>query len=300
MKNLQRTLESLNHLSVFEASARLGSFTLAAAELGISQPAVSQSVRRLEAAIGIKLFKRNHRIISLTNEGQVLKDDVSQSLNRISATIEMLQRQGKSKHVTLLVSSAFAHYWMVPRLQNFHKINPDIDLRMQQTDMDIDLSEGGISLAVRRGNGQWRGYESELLADESIRVLASPKWIAENPPITTLDDLKSAQLITLEEPHRDRPKWEDFFAAFGARYTDKGTGLRLNDYTLVLQAALAGEGVAFGWGHVTRHLIATGQLTPIDDWCWKTGLGFYLVWSQNAVLTTDAIATKDWIISVKG
>lgn len=297
MKNLHRTIGSLNTLSAFEASARLKSFTKAAEELGISQPAISQAIRRLEAAIGLRLFHRHHRIITLTNAGMTLQNVVFQGFSQIETVIEQLQQLGKSKHVTLSVSSAFAHYWLVPRLQEFRASNPQIDLRVQQTEMDLDLAQEGISLAVWRGSGRWRGYQSALLAPESVSVLASPAWVEKNPPISSLEELKTLPLITLEEPHRYRPTWADFFAAFGTQYRDDGRGLRLNDYALVLQAGLAGEGVIFGWEHVTRGLVEAGLLVRIGDWKWVSGAGFYLVWADSGVLGNDAIATRDWMIS---
>ncbi|PCH66271.1 MAG: transcriptional regulator [Rhodobacteraceae bacterium] len=297
MLKLHHSLQSLNHLAAFEASARLCSFTKAAEELGVSQPAISQSIRRLEAAIGIQLFRRNHRIISLTDAGAALKDDVTQGLERIEHSIKLLQQRSQGQHVTLSVSSAFAHYWLVPRLQDFRATHPEIDLRMQQTDMDLDLAQEGISLAVWRGTGRWRGYESILLAHESISALASPAWIARNPRIDTLEQLKKCRLITLEEPHRYRPEWKDFFAAFGQAYTDDGTGLRLNDYALVLQAALAGEGVVFGWNHVAQSLVDAGLLVQIGNWTWHSGAGFYLVWSEHSTLSANALITRSWMIS---
>jgi len=297
MKNFQYLLLSLNHLAAFEASARLLSFTKAAEELGVSQPAVSQSIRRLEAAIGIKLFKRNHRIISLTDAGEVLKVDVFQGLEQIERSIKQLQSRSKGKHVTLTVSSAFAHYWLVPRLQDFRENHPHIDLRMQQTDLDLDLAQEGISLALWRGDGNWRGYESSLLAAESISALASPAWLAKNGPVDSLEALKKCRLITLEEPHRYRPQWKDFFAAFGESYSDDGAGLRLNDYALVLQAGLAGEGVVFGWHHITQQLVDAGLLVQIGDWRWNSDAGFYLVWSENIEFDQDAVTTRAWIMS---
>jgi len=297
MHNLQRKIESLNHLATFEASARLLSFTKAAEALGVSQPAVSQSIRRFEAAIGIKLFKRNHRIIALTDAGATLAADVSKGLAQIEQAIVQLQQRSQGAHVTLSVSSAFAHYWMVPRLQNFRTAHPEIDLRMQQTDMDLDLAQEGISLAVWRGNGRWRGYESALIAEENISAYASPAWLARNGPVASLDALKSCRLITLEEPHRYRPNWKDFFAAQNVRYTDDGSGLRLNDYALVLQAGLAGQGVVFGWQHITQSLVDAGLLVQIGNWRWQSGAGFHLVWAKHTPLSGHASNTRDWLVS---
>lgn len=297
MRELLKSIESLNHLSAFEASARLGSFTNAAKELGVTQPAISQSVRKLENAIGTKLFHRRHRIITLTDAGEMLKNDVSQGFERILTTVKYLQNQRKGSHVTLSVSTAFANYWVVPRLQNFHELHPHIDLRVQTTDKDLDLAQEGISLGVWCGNGGWNGYTSTLIAKESLMAVASPSWIAKNPAITDLDALKAAQLINLEEPYRDRPTWTDFFRNFGIKYQDIGQGLRLNDYALVLQAVMAGEGISLGWEHVTRRLINAGLLAQINSWTWNSGKGFYLVWSDSTDLSDDAKSVRDWIIS---
>jgi DNA-binding transcriptional LysR family regulator len=296
MQKLIRSIESLNHLSAFEASARLCSFTMAAKELGVSQPAISQSVRKLEDAIGTKLFHRRHRIITLTDAGEMLKNDVSQGLGRIFTTIEYLRNQRRGNHVTLSVSTAFANYWMVPRLQDFHKKHDDVDLRVQTTDMDLDLAQEGISLAVWRGNGTWAGYKSALIAKESLMAVASPAWQATHGQFDDIEALKASQLINLEEPHRVRPTWADFFSHFGVKYRDLGHGLRLNDYALVLHAVLAGEGVSLGWEHVTQRMIDAGLLVQLGPWAWETGAGFYLVWSDNAELSEDAKSVRDWIL----
>jgi DNA-binding transcriptional LysR family regulator len=295
MQKLIRSIESLNHLSAFEASARLNSFTMAAKELGVSQPAISQSVRKLEDAIGTKLFHRRHRIITLTDAGEMLKNDVSQGLGRIFTTIEYLRNQRRGRHVTLSVSTAFANYWMVPRLQDFHKKHPDIDLRMQTTDKDLDLAQEGISLAVWRGDGEWAGYGSALIAKESLMAVSSPAWLKKHGAIRDIEALKSAQLINLEEPYRARPTWADFFQQYGMKYRDLGQGLRLNDYVLVLHAVMAGEGISLGWEHVTRRMIGAGLLAQVGPWSWDTGAGFYLVWSDTAELSDDAKAVRDWI-----
>ncbi len=296
MQKLIRSIESLKHLSAFEASARLCSFTLAAKELGVSQPAISQSVRKLEDAIGTKLFQRRHRIITLTDAGEMLKNDVSQGLGRIFTTIEYLRNQRRGVHVTLSVSTAFANYCMVPRLQDFHKQHPDIDLRVQTTDKDLDLAQEGISLAIFSGNGTWAGYGSTLIAKESLMAVASPTWLEKHGGTNDIKALKTAQLINLEEPYRARPTWADFFLHYGVQYHDLGHGLRLNDYALVLHAVMAGEGVSLGWEHVTRRMIDANLLAQVGPWAWETGAGFYLVWSDTADLSDDAKAVRDWIV----
>jgi DNA-binding transcriptional LysR family regulator len=297
MQKLVKSIESLSYLTAFEASARLGSFTNAAKEMGVSQPAVSQSVRRLEDAIGIKLFHRRHRIITLTHAGEMLKNDVTQGFERILATVKYLQSQHKGRHVTLSVTTAFANYWMIPRLQDFHEKHPDIDLRVQTTDKYLDLAQEDISLGVWRGDGAWDGYGSALIAKESLMAVASPSWVENHAPIDSLDALKSAQLISLEEPHRSSPTWADFFQGLGANFEDIGQGLRLNDYALVLHAVMAGQGISLGWEHVSRRMIDAGLLTQVGPWKWDSGKAFYLVWSEKTELSDDAKAVREWMIA---
>ena len=280
MRELLKSIESLNHLSAFEAAARLGSFTRAGAEMGVSQPAISQAVRKLENAIDTKLFYRRHSQIVLTDAGEILYNDVSTGFGRILATIQNLQKTRVGTHVTLSVSSAFANYWMIPRLQDFHIAHPDIDLRMQSTDKDLDLAGEGISLGVWRGKGDWSGYDAALIAPEVLFAIAAPQWIDTRGTGRGPSDLKSSDLILLEEPYRTRPTWADLAHANGTTFRDSGGGLRLNDYALVLQAALAGEGVCLGWEHVTRHMIGAGLLARYGDWLWHTGQGYYLVWPK--------------------
>lgn len=299
MQQLLRAVGSLKHLVAFEAAARRCSFTLAAEELGVSQPAVSQAVRSLERTLGFALFDREHRSIRLTPAGEKLQSDVQDSFARILQGVRQLKQQHGGRHVTLSVSAAFANYWMVPRLQNFREAHPDVDLRVQQTERDLDLAQEGISLAIWRGDGRWNGYDSHPIAREAITAVASDAWVACNAPVETLDDLAQAQRITLEEPFRFGPSWRDFFRAHGRDIPDRATGLRLNDYSLVLQAALAGEGVAFGWQHITQPLVRAGLLVQVGPWRWDTDKCFHLVWSSRVPLSNQALAFRDWVIATE-
>jgi len=120
MPKIRELIHSPHHLFVFEVCARLGSFTRAAAELDVSQPAVSLAIRQLEQAMGNKLFVRKHRSVSLTQVGEQFYSEVSVGLERILRSAAELKRRRKPAHVTLAVSTAFANYWMVPNLSSFH------------------------------------------------------------------------------------------------------------------------------------------------------------------------------------
>lgn len=296
MKELRRLIHSPHHLFVFEVCARLMSFTQAAAELGVSQPAVSLAMRQLEQAIGQALFQRRHRAIRLTEAGDRLFNEVSISLERILQAAREINREPSLALVTLSISTAFANYWVMPRLTRLHAALPGIDLRLQVVDRDLDLEHEKVSLGIRRGRGNWSGYQSASIAREEMLAIASPSYLAQYGVPNSIEELERHHFIHLEEPYRPRPKWRDWFQVFGQEFIDNGEGLRLNDYALVIQAAMAGEGVAIGWRHVVDALIAKRMLVPVLPQSWVTGEEFHLIWSDRTTLSEPAQQVRDWII----
>lgn len=297
MRKLYDLVHSPSALLAFEAAARHLSFTQAAAELNVSQPAVSAAVRKVELALGTPLFVRRHRKIELTEAGERFYADVSFGLNHILRSAEGLRLQAQPDHVTIACSTAFAHYWLVPRLSEFRAAHPGIEIRMETSYRDSDLVREGVSLGIRRGNGGWPGYSERFLMPEAISPVCAPGYPADPK---TLGELAACDLIHLEEPHRMRPTWTDFFRHHGHAFRDTGAGLRLNDYALVIQAAIAGQGVAFGWHHLIDSLISQGLLRQLSPYGYRQVRGFYLVWNAGAVLSDQAQAVHDWLLSEGG
>ena len=296
MRELRRLVHSPHHLFVFEVCGRLMSFTRAARELGVSQPAVSLAIRQLEQALGQSLFHREHRAIRLTDAGERLFDEVSISFARILKTIHDIRPLAAPALVTLSISTAFANYWVMPRLSRLHRAHPGIDLRLQVVDRDLDLEFENVSLGIRRGRGGWAGYESTSVAREELLAVASPAYLARHGAPASIEDLLEHQFVHLEEPYRPRPTWHDWFQSFGLEFVDRGEGLRLNDYGLVLQASMAGEGIALGWRHVVSGLIRSRLLVPVVSQSWITSEEFHLIWSDKTELSDAASQVRDWII----
>lgn len=297
MQNLRSIIVSPSALLAFEAAGRHMSFTAAARELNVSQSAVSHAVRQLENALGQSLFLRRHRRIELTETGERFHNDVSIGLMHIRRSAETIRRQRDVDHVTLSASTAFASWWMVPRLAAFRAALPEIDLRLQTTDKDVDLAAEGISLGVRRGLGDWDEYDSELLAPEAVYPVCSADYGASIGRLTDGGGLRGLKLIHLEEPFRPCPNWADWFAGEGIDYVDRGEGLRLNDYALVIQAVMEGQGVALGWHHITGRLIDRGQLVRPVGKTLETGCGYYLVWPRGYALSAQAQSVRDWLLA---
>lgn len=296
MRDIWKLLHSPRNLIIFEAAARAKSFTRAAEELSIQQPSVSVAIKQLEEALGVRLFTRRHRSVNLTEAGERLYATTARALDDIEQCATQIGRIRKDKYVTLSSSTAFSYYWMMPRVHDLRQRHPDIDLRMQISDREPDLDEENISLAVRLGDGNWPGCEAALIAEEIIYPVASPQVMHNARNLRTIPNLLHERLIHLEEPIRARPSWRQWFEHHGITNSEVSAGLRLNDYALVLQAAMSGEGFSFGWNHVVRGLIEKGLLAGKKEWFWRTGNGFYLVWPRSRSLSEDAERVRGWIL----
>ena len=296
MSELRELVRSPNHLMVFEVAARHQSFTAAAKELNVTQPAISRSIRELESALGMPLFTRGYRSVELTDAGEILFHAVSAGFGRIRQTATWLHRRAMA-HVTLLTSAAFASFCLAPRLSDFQARHPDIDLRLHVSDRILELAEENVSLGVRCGDGRWDGYDCALLAREEVFPVASPGFAA---TLANADDpgaLAGEALIHIDEAFIPSRAWSEWFEEMEVDYVDEGKGLRLNDYVLVIQSAMAGAGIAMGWSVMVDHLIDQGLLVRVGRRRWQTERGFYLIWSNRAPLSRQAETVREWVIA---
>lgn len=298
METLRHLLPSLNGLVVFEAAGRLTSFSAAARELRMTQAAVSYAVARLEAQLGAALFLREYRRVRLTEAGQRFHADVTIGLSHIQRSAQGLRAVAAGGHVTLACSTAFAAYWMVPRMEAFRAALPAVDLRIQTSDRDLDLVGEGIPLGVRGGfPADWPKYHAGVLAPERIYPVCSTAHLARHGEPARAQDLLAHPLIHLEEPFRSATSWRDWFAAQGIRPQAVPKGLQINDYVLVVQSVIEGQGVALGWDHLIGGLVAKGVLARLTDEVLATGKDFHVIWPREAPLSRDAVLVRDWLLA---
>ena len=175
---------------------------------------------------------------------------------------------------------------------------PEIDLRIQTSVRDLDLEEEPIPLAIRGGGDpvNWPRYHTALLAPEVICAVASPAFVEANGMPQRPADLLKHPLIHLEEPVRQAYSWQEWFSSAGVPYPAKARRLTLNDYVLVIQAVLAGEGIALGWNHLIERQVRSGALVPVGNHVLKTDLAFYVVWPRSRELNQQAGRVRDWLL----
>lgn len=296
MEALRRLVPSINSLVVFEAAGRQASFSAAARELGITQAAVSYAIGRLETHLSTSLFVREHRRVRLTEAGQRFYADVSLGLSHIHKSAQALRFAASSAHVTLSASAAFAAYWMAPRLQKFREDLPGVDLRIQTSDRDLDLSGEGIPLGIRGGSPRdWPDYDCAAVAAESIYPVCGTSYAARFGAPESVGSLRGHRLIHLDEPYRPACTWREWLQSAGAADRHLQGGLRINDYVSVIQAAIEGQGIALGWGHLVERLVARGLLIQLTDHTLLTGHSFFVTWPRNVQLSRTAIQVRDWL-----
>ena len=298
MQSLRHLLPSAGSLIVFEAAGRLASFTAAGRELGMTQAAVSYAIRGLEEQLGTKLFERRHRQVLLTDAGGRFLADVTLGLSHIRKSAEEIRARSTGAHVTLSASTAFASFWMMPRLQQFRDDLPGIDLRIQTADRDVDLLAEGVPLGIRGGAAaDWPDYDLLPIAKEEIYAVAGPAYIARSGLPATPTEMIYHRLIHLEEPFRPAANWNEWFQSAGVNGSVANRGLLINDYVLVIQAVMEGQGIGLGWRHLTDRLVASGLLVRVTDHVMTTGLGFHVAWPKNRDLTESARKVRDWLAS---
>jgi LysR family glycine cleavage system transcriptional activator len=192
---MARTIPPLNPLRVFEAVARLGSFTRAADELYVSQSAVSRQISILEEYLDVKLFNREQRGVSLTKTGQAYQQQVGPAFSRISAATQDLLMSSRGGPVKVRAYTTFAAKWLMRRLPQFHASHPDIEVRLSTDVSLVDFMKEDIDLAIQFGDGSWPGVTCERLFDDEITLVCSPLLATENAPLKTPDDLKQHRLL---------------------------------------------------------------------------------------------------------
>jgi DNA-binding transcriptional LysR family regulator len=297
METLRSLVPSINALVVFEAAGRLSSFTAAARELRMTQAAVSYAIHRLEEHLGTALFLREHRRVRLSAAGARFHADVAIGLSHIQRSAREL-RTAAEGHVTLSCSTAFAAFWMVPRMAQLRADLPQIDLRIQTGDHDLDLVGEGIPLGVRGGNqADWPQYEARPLAAEEIWPVCGAGYLAGRERPRRPEELLQHQLIHLEEPFRQAATWRDWFASLGVEGRRVPKGLQINDYVLVVQSVIAGQGVALGWRHLVEGLVGQGVLVRLTGHALVTGMDFHVIWPRETTLPRPAQEVRDWLLA---
>lgn len=295
-----RSLNRLKWLHAFEATARHGSFTGAAQELGVTPAAVGQLVRSLEDWVGYPLLHRTRsgkERLTLVDEAQEALQDITQGLDKLETGLNKLRGRRSRSVVVVTASQVLMMNWLMDRLNRFSETHENINLRLNVTEKLMDVSHGEADIGIRCGQGDWPGVHKTWLMDEEAVLVCSPRLV---PPgkLACREWLATQKLIHDDTPHpgADFPSWDAVLMAVGAPEA-LDSGLHINSTSAVILSALSGRGVAIVRYALVKQLIETGQLVQLHpDRRWPLKWSYYLVTPQQKVMRDEVNVFHDWLL----
>ncbi|WP_285019139.1 LysR substrate-binding domain-containing protein [Novosphingobium sp. fls2-241-R2A-195] len=269
----------LKSLAVFEAAARHGKFAAAAEELLMTQAGVSQHISQLEADLGVTLFDRQHRGVALTHAGAQFRQSVEQGLRTLSDGVASVRRLGSERTVDILTDFGFAAWWLMPRIAALSELMPEVEIRLVTTQSEIDGSSADFDLGILFGRGDWAGCTSRLLFREEVYPVCSPGYLGDRRLPLSPEEIARLRLLHLrgQAPQNRWFDWEEWFAGMGAPLPARHQELVFNNYQIVLQAVLLGQGVGLGWAPLIDELVGSGSLVRLTDTPLSSDRGYHIV-----------------------
>jgi LysR family transcriptional regulator, glycine cleavage system transcriptional activator len=288
-----RRLPALNALKAFEAAARHESFTRAAEELCVTQGAVSHQVKALEAELGVKLFNRERQRLVITEAGREYLVVVRDALDRIAVGTERLVQRQKSGALTISTSPDFAAKWLVHRLGRFAEAHPDIDLRVSATMHHVDFAREDVDVAVRHGDGNWPGLHVERLCKEQLFPVCSPKIAEGRARLSKPADVLKFPLLHLDT----RADWPQWLEAAGVAGADVSRGPVLNRASMLIDAAIDGQGIALARTALAAWDLLNGRLVRPFDVALPLAKSYWIVCPKATAQLPKITRARDWLLS---
>ena len=289
-------LPSLNGLRAFEAAARHLSFTLAAAELNVTQTAISHQIRRLEEELGIRLFIRQNRALALTPEARDYLPGVRAAFNDLRLATDRLLRKDDDKVLTVSTLASLAAKWLLPRLTDFQEQHPGIDVRITTSTSLVDFQRDNVDAAIRYGRGQWPGLRADWLMADELFPVCSPSLLRGDKPLRRPEDLRNHALLHTSNTNSD--DWRLWLTAAGLPADiARQPGITFDMIFMTIQAAIDGIGVAMGRTSYVQDDIAKGRLVVPFKIALPADAGFYLVSPEGRREAPKLTAFREWVVA---
>ena len=288
-----RRLPSLNALKAFESAARHESFTRAAEELCVTQGAVSHQVKALELELGIKLFNRERQRLIITDAGRDYLTVVRDAFDRVAVGTERLLQRQSSGVLTVSTSPDFAAKWLVNRLGRFAEEHPSIDLRVSATLHHVDFAREDVDLAVRHGDGNWPGLDVVRLSTEHLFAVCSPKLLTGRNRLAKPSDVLKFPLIHLD----DRKDWARWLDAAGVEPGELARGPVLNRASMVIDAAIDGQGIALARTTLTATDLINGRLVRPFAEELRLSKTYWIICPKATTALPKIVTFRDWLLA---
>ncbi|HYH41979.1 MAG TPA: transcriptional regulator GcvA [Burkholderiales bacterium] len=290
---MRRRLPSLNALKAFEASARQESFTKAAHELCVTQGAVSQQVKGLEAELGVRLFRRERQRLVITDAGRTYLEVVRDAFDRLAMGTERLLQREKSGTLTITTSPNFAAKWLVHRLGRFSAAHPEIDLRVSASLQHVDFAREDIDLALRHGDGQWPGLHVTRLCTEELFPVCSPALLKGRGALRRPGDIRHHTLLHANGPG----DWAHWLARVGLDSAEFKHGIVFDQASMAIDAAVDGQGIALARTALASWDLSSGRLVRPFAQALEAPYAFWIVCPRSAAELPKVSAFRDWVLA---
>ncbi len=288
-------LPPLNALRSFEAAARHCSFKNAAIELCVSHSAISHQVKLLEEHLGVELFTRKARAVELTSAGQAYYPALREAFDQILEATNRILAPNSPSVITVQIYSTLAIRWLIPRLAEFKSVYPDIQVRLNTSQSDVDFDHDDVDACIRIGRSSSGGLHHGFLFSTEIFPVASPQLLAEQPGVTALKDLEKHTLLQVYPSHKD---WDLWLEAKELDHIDPNAGLQFDSYDHALATAAQGLGVALAMQPYVGRDLTSGALIELfpgervkhlDDW--------YFVCRKGRENTEKIQSFRNWLVN---
>lgn len=292
---MSRRIPPLNPLRVFEVVARRLNLTAAAQELHVTQSAVSRQVGVLEAYLGVALFHRERHGVALTRAGRAYADQVVPAFETIADATEKLLKGTSQGALRLRTYTTFAAKWLIPRLPDFERRHPGIEVRITTAVPEVDFDRDPVDMAIQYGDGRWPRVHAERLFHDEIEPVCSPRYLAAHAPDATRPErlLQGRLLVS----YYRRTDWDDWLAAQALAGHARGAErMSFASSVLTWQAAIDGLGVAIGQTPLLAAEFAAGQLLRPFGRPLRTGKAFYLLRPKLQRDTRQVAVFRDWLL----
>lgn len=290
---MRHSLPQLNALRSFDAAARHGSFTRAADALCVTQGAVSHQVKALEIELGVKLFIREHHGLVITEAGREYLSVVRDAFDRIALGTERLVSRQRSGALAVSTSPDFAAKWLVNRLGRFADAHPEIDLRVSATMHHVDFAREDVDLAIRHGNGDWPGLDAVNLSGEELFPVCSPALLKSRRGIHSPEDVLQFPLLHLD----DRRDWSRWLEVAGAAGEGLLHGPILNHASMLIDAAINGQGIALARTTLVAADLIDGRLVRPFQIALPLKNTYWIVCPRATSMLPKIVAFRDWLLA---
>ena len=290
---------SAGNLRAFEAVARHLNFRAASEEMALTQSAVSRQIQSLEEEVGVSLFLRHTRAVELTGAGSQLLLAVTQALPRIDGAVRQIRQNAGRKSVSLTTFASFASMWLIPRLEQFQRDNPEIDIRIDASDASLDLDVSDVDLALRYGPVANMPPNAVRLFGEQLTPVASPWLLKSSPPLKHPADLAQFALIEAGDAYRTHLEWLTWRRWFDEQQQSKLVPRRwlyFNYAYQMVQAALTGQGVVLARLPMVAESLANGDLIePLPKLRMDSPMAYWLIVGPRSAQRPEIAAFCVWL-----